>query len=69
MPTRKLPDTEILPMPLPQCRHPDHDPPTHRVFEPGTYEHTCPACGRIVIFTVPPACATCGSLGQWRFVP
>jgi hypothetical protein len=22
------------------------------VFEPGTYKHTCPACGNVIVFTV-----------------
>ena len=35
------------------CTHPEHKPPSHMVFEPGTYEHTCPACGEQTIFTVP----------------
>jgi hypothetical protein len=29
----------------PPCRHPEHNPPTRIVLEPGTYEHTCPGCG------------------------
>lgn len=35
------------------CRHPEHDPPGHIVLEPGTYEHTCPGCGRVQIVNVP----------------
>ena len=34
------------------CRHPQHDPPTMIVLDPGTYEHTCPGCGRRKIFRV-----------------
>lgn len=36
----------------PSCVHPEHNPPTHQVFEPGVYRHTCPACGRVQVFTV-----------------
>jgi hypothetical protein len=35
------------------CRHPEHNPPTMIVLEPGLYEHECPSCGRKVQFTVP----------------
>ena len=35
-----------------RCTHPERDPPSHQVFEPGTYEHTCPACGKKTVFTV-----------------
>ncbi len=55
MPTRRLPDN-----PVPSafdwtavCRNPDHDPPRMIVLAPGQYEHTCPACGRVVRFTIP----------------
>lgn len=47
MPTKKVAE----PMPLP-CKHPEHNPPSHRVFSPGVYEHTCPACGEVVVFNV-----------------
>lgn len=36
----------------PPCFSPDHEPPSHIVLEPGTYEHTCDACGEKVIFVV-----------------
>jgi hypothetical protein len=41
-----------------------------RVFEPGTYEHTCPKCGKVTIFVVAPK----PTLGldkefRWRFLP
>lgn len=45
--TRKIADA--LP---PPCRHPEHNPPNMMVFSPGTYEHTCPACGATQIFVV-----------------
>ena len=47
MPTRKVADA-----PTPPCRHWGHAPPTMRVFAPGTYEHTCPKCGQVTVFTV-----------------
>jgi hypothetical protein len=34
------------------CFHREHYPPSMMVFKPGTYEHTCPACGHVTIFTV-----------------
>jgi hypothetical protein len=36
------------------CRHPDHDPPTMIVLQPGIYEHKCPACGQKQIVVQPP---------------
>lgn len=36
------------------CRSPEHNPPKMIVLAPGTYEHTCPACGYKMIFTVSP---------------
>lgn len=48
MPTRKIRDLE----PELVCRHPDHDPPTHMLFENGVWEHECPGCGRKIQFTV-----------------
>lgn len=34
------------------CQDPEHEPPTMRVFAPGTYEHTCPGCGHKGTFTI-----------------
>lgn len=79
MPTRRLPDSEIWKQ-FERCTHPDHNPPDMRVFEPGTYEHTCPRCGTITIFTVPPKPSLSvtkpnsmpefdGSTAKWRFLP
>lgn len=45
--TRKIADA-----PPPPCRDPEHEPPKMMVFEPGTYEHICPTCGKKTIFTV-----------------
>jgi hypothetical protein len=50
MPTRRISDAPLLT----PCRHPDHAPPGMQVFEPGRYEHTCPACGRKTPFVVEP---------------
>lgn len=47
MPTRKIRDAQI------PCRHPEHNPPNMRVYEPGSYEHECPSCHRKVQFEVP----------------
>ena len=76
MPTRKLPDSEFWKN-NPPCRHPEHNPPNMRVYEPGTYEHTCPACGKITIFVVPPVPILQhvdqdtleNAVDRWRFVP
>lgn len=46
LPTRKIAEAQK------PCAHPEHNPPRHMVFRPGTYEHTCPACGFKTIFTV-----------------
>jgi len=35
------------------CMSKDHNPATHVVRSPGTYQHTCPSCGASVTFTVP----------------
>ena len=46
MPTKKIAE-------LPEvCQHPEHEPPRHQVFTDGVYEHTCPACGHVTVFTV-----------------
>lgn len=37
----------------PVCFHPEHNPSMHIVLEPGTYEYTCPGCGRTVTFYIP----------------
>lgn len=47
MPTRKITDFETA-----ICRHPGHNPPSHQVFTPGVYEHTCPFCKHRQTFTV-----------------
>jgi len=35
------------------CLHPEHNPPSHIVLSPGTYEYTCPGCGERQTFRVP----------------
>lgn len=50
MPTRKiadLPDSVLKP-----CYHPEHNPPSMIVYEPGVWEHKCPGCGHVVEFSV-----------------
>lgn len=49
MPTKRIGD----PPGRKVCLHPEHNPPTMVVWEPGIYEHTCPGCGRKVQFVVP----------------
>lgn len=36
------------------CNHRSHNPPSHRVYSPGTWQHTCPGCGNIIVFTIQP---------------
>lgn len=52
MPIRKI-DKPKKSWNRPICYHPDHNIPNMMVFEPGTYEHTCPGCGKVTTFTVP----------------
>lgn len=53
MPTRKIRDVD-KPWDKKEkvCLDLEHKPPTMQVFEPGVYEHTCPACGHVTTFTV-----------------
>lgn len=34
------------------CLHPEHNPPSLIVLEPGVYEYQCPGCGKTIVFTV-----------------
>jgi len=43
---------KIKDAPIP-CSNPEHEPPHHMVYEPGTYEHVCPGCGKKTVFEVP----------------
>lgn len=36
----------------PGCMNHSHNPPSHMVYSPGTYKHTCPSCGHVIIFNV-----------------
>lgn len=49
MPTRKISG----PIKSQKCNDPDHGVPKFQFFEPGTYEHECPSCGKIIRFTIP----------------
>jgi hypothetical protein len=46
-----MPTIKIADIPRP-CTSSDHNPPSHMVFSPGIYEHTCSACGHKTRFTV-----------------
>jgi ribosomal protein S27E len=54
MPTRKLssPETWIEGKKKVKCTDREHNPPNQMVFEPGSYEHTCPDCGKATTFIV-----------------
>ncbi len=59
MPTKKIADIPLSQ----QCRHPDHNPPSHMVLEDGIYEHTCAGCGHRQRFLVSkPTFVACGNL-------
>jgi hypothetical protein len=47
-----MPTEKIASPPPPLCRSEDHYSPSMRVFESGTYRHTCSACGHVTVFTV-----------------
>ena len=34
------------------CIHPEHNPPSMIVLQPGVYEHTCPGCFEKIEFIV-----------------
>ena len=48
---QKFEDTE-------RCTHPEHNPPSMIVLEPGVYEHACPGCGKTqtVVQPLRPTC-------------
>jgi transposase len=48
MPTRKIRDLD----PQEKCLNRDHEPPRNMVYSEGVYEHTCPGCGKVTVFTV-----------------
>ena len=37
---------------MPACIHPEHNPPSMRVYQPGMHVHVCPCCGKKTVFTV-----------------
>jgi len=51
VPTRRIGDLIRIDL-LRACLHPEHDPPTHQVFENGVYEHECPGCRATQTFVV-----------------
>jgi hypothetical protein len=53
MPTRRIDKDEKPYLPVP-CFSKEHEPPSHMAYQPGKYEHTCPDCGHVIIFTVEP---------------
>jgi hypothetical protein len=57
--TRKIGDISDEPniwknTPKDICYHPEHNPPSMRVYFPGIYEHICPGCGHRFVFTIYP---------------
>lgn len=53
MPTRKIADT-FAPCAVAYglCSDREHELPNLHLFEPGVYEHECPSCGIVRIFTI-----------------
>ena len=51
MPIRKISD-DVYPILDQPCLSPEHNPPTYVVYEPGTYEWTCPECTHKTIIRV-----------------
>lgn len=52
MPLRKIMDLKGGSKPIKPCSDPEHNPPTHMVFEDGVWEHNCPGCGATTRFIV-----------------
>ncbi len=36
------------------CTHPEHNPPSHIVLEPGTHYYECPSCQKETILVINP---------------
>ena len=53
MPIEKLPDEINYRSNPKMCLDPDHNPPDNISLEPGAYKHTCPSCGKVVVFSIP----------------
>lgn len=49
MPLRKIAE----PKKDKECHNPEHNPPMYIYLEGGTYEYTCPDCGKKITFNVP----------------
>ena len=48
MPTKKIREvSQVI-----SCNHSEHNIPTHQVFSPWEWEHTCPACWNKKIFFI-----------------
>ena len=47
---------KIADAPPQPCMHPEHNPPSQMVYQPGTYRYTCPACGYNVTFVIHATC-------------
>lgn len=50
MSLRKLDDNKVWK--IEKCISPEHDPPNMMSLPPGTYEWTCPVCGKKQIFVI-----------------
>ncbi len=57
--------SEPVRVPVARCQHPEHEPPTMVVLEPGTWEHTCPSCGAARVFTVYQTPGLTHGFGPW----
>lgn len=44
---------KINELPQDNCNSPEHNPPGNIYLEGGTYEYTCPVCGKTQIINVP----------------
>lgn len=54
MPTRKIKDFILGEAHFRPCKHPEHNPPSMMVYEPGEWEHECPSCQHATRFNVFP---------------
>ena len=54
MPIREIAEPDPVPWTwkFQPCRDPEHNPPTHIVLPPGTYENVCSSCGFVTRFQV-----------------
>lgn len=49
---RKLPEVNRFEPIVDLCNSPNHNPPMNMVYEPGSYEWTCPQCHKVEFFIV-----------------